>query len=64
MEVCESFDNRFTAPMTQIDDLGGIKSPDDLERCKLAALYHMIDMRDWGEGIYNHMTVRHHPKSV
>jgi adducin len=27
-------------------------------RCKLAAIYRLIDMYGWTQGIYNHVTVR------
>lgn len=29
-----------------------------LTRCKLAAVYRLIDMYGWTQGIYNHVTVR------
>ncbi|KAG1678650.1 Protein hu-li tai shao [Nymphon striatum] len=29
-----------------------------LLRCKLAALYRLIDMNNWSQGIYNHISVR------
>lgn len=29
-----------------------------LLRCKLAALYRIIDLKDWSQGIYNHITIR------
>ena len=28
-----------------------------LTRCKLAAVYRLIDMYGWTQGIYNHVTV-------
>lgn len=30
-------------------------------RCKVAAVYRLVDMYGWSEGIYNHITVRINP---
>ena len=42
----------------EIDDLGKTnKSQDDLLRCKLAALYRLVDLKGWSWSVYNHITV-------
>jgi len=46
-----------------INDIRGMESfnfakGEKLMRCKLAALYRLIDMHGWTQGIYNHITAR------
>ena len=57
----------FSAPATHcvvpINDIRGIDSMkyakgEKVLRCKLAAVYRLIDLRGWTQGIYNHVTVR------
>merc|ERR1712086_590631 len=56
-----------TAPSTScvvpINDIRGIDSMvyakgEKLLRCKLAAVYRLIDLHGWTQGIYNHVTAR------
>merc|ERR1719228_3241727 len=56
-----------TAPATScvvpINDIRGIDSMvyakgEKLLRCKLAAVYRLIDLHGWTQGIYNHVTAR------
>ncbi|XP_055344345.1 alpha-adducin-like [Paramacrobiotus metropolitanus] len=51
------------AAIIPIADIRGVDSlnytkGEKLLRCKLAALYRLIDLLGWSEGIYNHVTVR------
>merc|ERR1712088_200096 len=46
-----------------INDIRGLEGmaytkQEKLTRCKLAAVYRLIDMYGWTQGIYNHVTVR------
>jgi len=46
-----------------INDIRGLEGmaytkQEKLTRCKLAAIYRLIDMYGWTQGIYNHVTVR------
>ena len=46
-----------------INDIRGIDSMvyakgEKMLRCKLAAVYRLIDLHGWTQGIYNHVTVR------
>ena len=46
-----------------INDIRGIDSMvyakgEKVLRCKLAAVYRLIDLHGWTQGIYNHVTVR------
>ena len=48
--------------ITPINDLRGSLSSkyppaEKLERCKLAALYRLVDMFGWSDGIYGHISV-------
>jgi len=56
-----------TAPSTScvvpINDIRGIDSMvyakgEKLLRCKLAAVYRLVDLHGWTQGIYNHVTAR------
>ena len=56
----------FAAPATHcvvpINDIRGIDSMkyakgEKVLRCKLAAVYRLIELRGWTQGIYNHVTV-------
>ena len=56
----------FSAPATHcvvpINDIRGIDSMkyakgEKVLRCKLAAVYRLIELRGWTQGIYNHVTV-------
>ena len=58
----------FSAPATHcvvpINDIRGIDSMkyakgEKVLRCKLAAVYRLIELRGWTQGIYNHVTVPH-----
>lgn len=45
-----------------INDLRGVESlgfakGEKLLRCKLAALYRLVDLCGWSHGIYNHISV-------
>ena len=46
-------------PINDIRGLEGMKytKNEKLLRCKLAAVYRLIDMYGWSQGIYNHVTV-------
>lgn len=51
-----------TQCMTPINDLRGLEGMnyakgEKLLRCKLAALYRLIDMYGWSQNIYNHCSV-------
>jgi len=59
--------NKRSAPSTScvvpINDIRGIDSMvyakgEKLLRCKLAAVYRLIDLYGWTQGIYNHVTAR------
>jgi len=59
--------NKRSAPATScvvpINDIRGIDSMvyakgEKLLRCKLAAVYRLIDLYGWTQGIYNHVTAR------
>ena len=48
--------------MTPINDIRGLEGltyakGEKLLRCKLAAIYRLIDMHGWSQNIYNHCTV-------
>ena len=48
--------------MVPINDIRGIDSMkyakgEKVLRCKLAAVYRLIELRGWTQGIYNHVTV-------
>jgi len=49
-----------TIPINDIRGLEGMAytKQEKLTRCKLAAVYRLIDMYGWTQGIYNHVTVR------
>ena len=56
----------FAAPATHcvvpINDIRGIDSMkyakgEKVLRCKLAAVYRLIELKGWTQGIYNHVTV-------
>lgn len=49
-------------PIIPIDDIGNIDPPgyakgEKEARCKLAALYRLIDHFGWSQSVYNHITV-------
>ena len=51
-----------SACVVPINDIRGIDSMvyakgEKLLRCKLAAVYRLIDLHGWTQGIYNHVTV-------
>lgn len=54
---------RFAQAATPINDIRGIdafryaKGEKNL-RCKVAAVYRLVDLYGWSAGIYNHITVR------
>merc|ERR1719150_1840559 len=52
--------NGGTIPINDIRGLEGMAytKQEKLTRCKLAAVYRLIDMYGWTQGIYNHVTVR------
>uniref|UniRef100_K1PEX5 Protein hu-li tai shao n=1 Tax=Magallana gigas TaxID=29159 RepID=K1PEX5_MAGGI len=55
--------NRGTAPVIPISDIKGTdglgySKGEKLLRCKLAACYRLVDLKGWGHGIYNHISVR------
>ncbi|KAK5970075.1 Class II aldolase [Trichostrongylus colubriformis] len=52
--------NFFKIPWRPIADLRpGKYSPTESRlRCQLASLYRLVDLFQWSQGIYNHMTVR------
>ena len=46
-----------------INDIKGVDFPsyvkgEKIIRCKLAALYRLVDLFGWSQSIYNHITVR------
>jgi len=47
-------------PINDIRGLEGMSytKQEKLTRCKLAAIYRLLDMYGWTQGIYNHVTVR------
>jgi len=52
-----------SACVVPINDIRGIDSMvyakgEKLLRCKLAAVYRLIDLNNWTQGIYNHVTAR------
>ncbi|KAG0728377.1 Protein hu-li tai shao [Chionoecetes opilio] len=54
---------RNTSSVIPINDIRGMESlnfvkGEKLLRCKLAALYRLIDMHGWTQNIYNHITAR------
>jgi len=62
-----SYSKRWSAPagscVVPINDIRGIDSMvyakgEKLLRCKLAAVYRLIDLHGWTQGIYNHVTAR------
>ncbi|ETN72622.1 hypothetical protein NECAME_18760, partial [Necator americanus] len=44
-------------PINDLDD-GEFKEEEAELRCQLASLYRLVDLFQWSQGIYNHMTVR------
>ncbi|ETN86545.1 class II Aldolase and Adducin domain protein, partial [Necator americanus] len=44
-------------PINDLDD-GEFKQEEAELRCQLASLYRLVDLFQWSQGIYNHMTVR------
>lgn len=51
-----------TQSVTPINDIRGLEGltyakGEKLLRCKLAAIYRLIDMHGWSQNIYNHCTV-------
>ena len=53
----------FTLTLTLFFEFLGLEGmaytkQEKLTRCKLAAVYRLIDMYGWTQGIYNHVTVR------
>ena len=57
---CFSVSTTFKSQQPKIiDDLNKEnKSGDDLLRCKLAAIYRLVDQKGWNWSVYNHITVR------
>lgn len=50
------------APVIPISDIKGTdglgySKGEKLLRCKLAACYRLVDLKGWGHGIYNHISV-------
>lgn len=48
--------------MVPINDIRGVESMgyakgEKILRCKLAAVYRLIDLYGWAQSIYNHITV-------
>ena len=48
--------NKFFYPYPGLEGMAYTKQ-EKLTRCKLAAVYRLIDMYGWTQGIYNHVTV-------
>lgn len=48
-------------PINDIRGIDGFRyaKGEKLLRCKLAAVYRLVDLYGWSEGIYNHITVIH-----
>ena len=46
------------ADIKGVDSLAYSKG-EKILRCKLAAVYRLIDIFGWSQGIYNHITVSH-----
>ncbi|XP_040567402.1 protein hu-li tai shao isoform X2 [Lepeophtheirus salmonis] len=58
---CSSGLRSYSAlPVNDIRGLEGMvyTKQEKLLRCKLAAVYRLIDLQGWAQGIYNHITVR------
>lgn len=58
-----SISNRFGQSSTPINDIRGVDAfryakGEKLVRCKVAAVYRLVDLYGWSAGIYNHITVR------
>lgn len=54
--------NRFAHSAIAINDIRGVDGlgfakGEKLLRCKLAAVYRLVDLNGWSAGIYNHITV-------
>lgn len=52
-----------------INDIRGVESMgyakgEKILRCKLAAVYRLIDLYGWTQNIHNHITVRFHLSSL
>ncbi|EGT60263.1 hypothetical protein CAEBREN_31563 [Caenorhabditis brenneri] len=45
-------------PIADVEDEGKYDSEELTQRNKLAALYRLVDLFRWSQGIYNHITVR------
>lgn len=57
-----SNNNRFGQTSIPINDIRGVDGlryakGEKLTRCKLAAVYRLVDLYGWSSGIYNHITV-------
>lgn len=55
------------APVIPISDIKGTdglgySKGEKLLRCKLAACYRLVDLKGWGHGIYNHISVSSFPR--
>lgn len=55
----------YRSAVIPINDIRGLEGmnyskSEKILRCKLAAVYRLIDMYGWTQSIYNHVTVRHH----
>lgn len=51
-----------SGPVIPIADVRGVNASiyskgERILRCKLAAVYRLIDHKGWSQGIYNHITV-------
>ncbi|XP_064603859.1 alpha-adducin-like isoform X3 [Liolophura sinensis] len=63
MSVNKGVISRGSTPVIPINDIRGVDSlnyskVEKLIRCKLAALYRLVDIFGWTHGIYNHITAR------
>ena len=46
--------------VTPINDLKNydFQNHESIQRCKLSALYRLVDLHGWSQSIYNHITVK------